>query len=107
MRDVSHGKSDERSIGPHFSDLAAIMVHHTGRYIATRSSYCVNIFEEEQKMVKMKTHHTLACSVAAALRLKWKVCLDFSFTLSIQHKSSLLTGERTNGLMILYGQRLS
>lgn len=104
VRDLSYGKSDERRIGAHNSDLAAMSVHRTGRYIATGSSNCVKIFGEERAMVKMITHHDLSCSVACGPGMRCQGRLDPVSSLAFQHETSLLAVGSFSGSVMLYGR---
>lgn len=76
VKDVpSRGKYDERGIGAHSSNLAAMSLHCIELYLATGPSNGVEIFRVTRKMVKMITQHHLADSVGTVLGIKYEVSL--------------------------------
>lgn len=97
-------KLDVRRIGAHHSDLTAMCVHRTGRYIASGSKNCVKIFGEERDMVKMVSHYG---TLHQDSHQPEKVCqsrLSPVSALAFQHETSLLAIGCTDGSVMLHGR---
>lgn len=92
-----------RRIGAHTSNLTAMAVHQTGRYLASGSSKCVKIFGPGRSMVKMISHHERG-DTAGGMSSGGGKRISAVTSLAFQHESSLLAVGCMDSSVMIYGR---